>query len=199
MGNFGLASKLMRDFLIQNKTNIYTIFLLHGTELDCVVKLKKIIASKHNELVPKWILTASYICQFLVVQRRGRVGRFQIWFCNLSMVDLILKQIFYTLLYKNLESLDKILITLTLLRSYNWEVEYGKKKLFPQIHSKQETAQTVIRLFHLIHIGWYWLNLSRRGGKAKVFQGLAGLLRGISRWQSPREIPRSSSASPRKT
>ena len=34
-----------------------------------------------------------------------------------------------------------------------------------------------------------WVNLS--GGREGVFQGLAGLLRGISRGQSPREIPRS--------
>ena len=44
-----------------------------------------------------------------------------------------------------------------------------------------------------------WVNLSKRGEKNRVFQGLAGLLRGISRGQSPREILRSSSASPRKT
>ena len=29
-----------------------------------------------------------------------------------------------------------------------------------------------------------WVNLSKRGGKGEVFQGLAGLLRGISRGQS---------------
>ena len=45
----------------------------------------------------------------------------------------------------------------------------------------------------------YWVNLSKRGGKDGVFQGLAGLLRGISRGRSLREIPRSSPASPRKT
>ena len=45
----------------------------------------------------------------------------------------------------------------------------------------------------------YWVNLSKRGGKNGVFQGLAGLLRGISRERSLREIPRSSLASPRKT
>ena len=33
-------------------------------------------------------------------------------------------------------------------------------------------------------------NPSKRGGMDGVFQGLAGLLRGISRGQSPREIPR---------
>ena len=44
-----------------------------------------------------------------------------------------------------------------------------------------------------------WVNLSKRGGKDEVFQGLAGLLRGISRRRSPREIPKSSPASPRKT
>ena len=38
----------------------------------------------------------------------------------------------------------------------------------------------------------YWVNLSKRGGKDRVFRGLAGLLRGISRGRSPREIPRSS-------
>ena len=45
----------------------------------------------------------------------------------------------------------------------------------------------------------YWVNLSKRGGKDGVFRGLAGLLRGIFRGQSPREIPMSSPASPRKT
>ena len=40
---------------------------------------------------------------------------------------------------------------------------------------------------------------SERGGKVRVFRGLAGLLRGISRGQSQREIPRSNTASPRKT
>ena len=34
------------------------------------------------------------------------------------------------------------------------------------------------------------VNLSKRGGKDGVFRGLAGLLRGISRGRSPREIPR---------
>ena len=45
----------------------------------------------------------------------------------------------------------------------------------------------------------YWVNLSERGGKDGVFQGLAGLLRGISRCRSPREFPKSSPASLRKT
>ena len=36
-----------------------------------------------------------------------------------------------------------------------------------------------------------WVNPSKRGGMNGVFQGLAGLLRGISRGRSPREIPRS--------
>ena len=44
----------------------------------------------------------------------------------------------------------------------------------------------------------YWVNLSKRGGKDRVFRGLAGLLRGISRGRSPREIQRTSPASPRK-
>ena len=44
-----------------------------------------------------------------------------------------------------------------------------------------------------------WVNLSKRGGKDGVFRGLAGLLRGISQGRSPREIPKSSPASPRKT
>ena len=43
-----------------------------------------------------------------------------------------------------------------------------------------------------------WVNPSKRGGMDGVFRGLAGLLRGISRGRSPREIPRSSPASPRK-
>ena len=33
-----------------------------------------------------------------------------------------------------------------------------------------------------------WVNLSKRVGKDGVFQGLAGLLRWISRGRSPREI-----------
>ena len=45
----------------------------------------------------------------------------------------------------------------------------------------------------------YWVNLSKTGGKDGVFRGLAGLLRGIPRGRSPREILRSSPASPRKT
>ena len=48
-------------------------------------------------------------------------------------------------------------------------------------------------------LGVYWVNLSKRGGKDGIFWGLAGLLWGISRRRSPREIPRSSPASPRKT
>ena len=43
-----------------------------------------------------------------------------------------------------------------------------------------------------------WVNPSKKGGMDGVFQGLAGLLRGISRGQDLREIPRSSPASPRK-
>ena len=42
-----------------------------------------------------------------------------------------------------------------------------------------------------------WVNLSKRRGKDGVFRGQAGLLRGISRGRSPREVPRSSPASPR--
>ena len=42
----------------------------------------------------------------------------------------------------------------------------------------------------------YWVNLSKRGGKYGVFQGLSGLLRGISFGLCPREIPQSSPASP---
>ena len=42
-----------------------------------------------------------------------------------------------------------------------------------------------------------WVNLSKREGMNRVFRGLAGLLWGISRGQSPREIPMSSPASPR--
>ena len=34
-----------------------------------------------------------------------------------------------------------------------------------------------------------WVNPIKRGGMDGVFQGLAGLLRGISRGRSPREIP----------
>ena len=34
-----------------------------------------------------------------------------------------------------------------------------------------------------------WVNPSKRGGMDGVFRGLAGLLRGISRGRSPREIP----------
>ena len=46
--------------------------------------------------------------------------------------------------------------------------------------------------------GVYWVIPSERGRKDGVFQGLAGRLQGISRAQSPREIPRSRLASPRK-
>ena len=45
----------------------------------------------------------------------------------------------------------------------------------------------------------YWVNPSKIGGMDEVFRGLAGLLRGISQGQSPREIPRSSPAGLRKT
>ena len=45
----------------------------------------------------------------------------------------------------------------------------------------------------------YWVTLSKRGGMGRVFPGLAGLLQGVCRGQSPREIPRSSPASPSKT
>ena len=44
-----------------------------------------------------------------------------------------------------------------------------------------------------------WVNQSKRGGKDRVFRGLAGLLRRISRGRNPRKIPRSSPASPKKT
>ena len=44
-----------------------------------------------------------------------------------------------------------------------------------------------------------WVNLSKRGGKYGVFRRLAGLIQGVSRGQSWREIPMSSPASPRKT
>ena len=37
---------------------------------------------------------------------------------------------------------------------------------------------------------YYWVNPSKRGGIAGGFQRLAGRLRGISRGQSPREIPK---------
>ena len=40
------------------------------------------------------------------------------------------------------------------------------------------------------------VNLSKRGGKDTVFQGLVGLIQGISQRSSTREIPRSSPASP---
>ena len=46
---------------------------------------------------------------------------------------------------------------------------------------------------------WYWVDLSKRGGKDVVFWGLVGLLRGISRGQRLKDILRSSSASPRNT
>ena len=44
-----------------------------------------------------------------------------------------------------------------------------------------------------------WVNFSKRGGKDGVFRGLARLLQGISWGRSPREILRSSPASPSKT
>ena len=46
---------------------------------------------------------------------------------------------------------------------------------------------------------WVWVTPSKRFGMDGVFFRLAGLLRGISRGRSPREIRRSSPASPRKT
>ena len=42
----------------------------------------------------------------------------------------------------------------------------------------------------------YWVNPSKRGGMDGVFQGMTGLLIGISGGQRPREIPRSSPANP---
>ena len=48
-------------------------------------------------------------------------------------------------------------------------------------------------------MGIYWVNLSIRGGKDMGFQGLARLLREISRGRSQQEILRSHCASPRKT
>ena len=52
-----------------------------------------------------------------------------------------------------------------------------------------------------IYFGLYvdWVILSKRGGKDRIFRGLAGLLREMSRGQSPIEILRNSPASPRKT
>ena len=44
-----------------------------------------------------------------------------------------------------------------------------------------------------------WVDSSKRGGMDAVLRGLAGLLRGISRERSQREISRSSPASLRKT
>ena len=44
-----------------------------------------------------------------------------------------------------------------------------------------------------------WVNLSKREGKDEIFQGLAGLLQGISQRRILREIPRSSPAISRKT
>ena len=35
----------------------------------------------------------------------------------------------------------------------------------------------------------YWVNPRKKGGMDGVFRGLAGLLRGIFRGRSPREIP----------
>ena len=56
-------------------------------------------------------------------------------------------------------------------------------------------------LFQLIPMKFQasaWVNPSKRLGMDGFFQGLAGLLRGISRGQSLKEILRSSPASPRK-
>ena len=45
----------------------------------------------------------------------------------------------------------------------------------------------------------YWVSPSKRGGMDQIFRELEGLVRGIFEGRSMREIPRSSTASPRKT
>ena len=56
---------------------------------------------------------------------------------------------------------------------------------------------TVLTLHPLLSI--YWVNLSRKRGMDRVFQSLAGLIKGIFQGQSQREILGSSRVSPRKT
>ena len=67
-----------------------------------------------------------------------------------------------------------------------------KKASFP--YSRQFMNMTRVKVF--FQECECWVNLSKRGRKDGVFRGLAGRLRGISGGQRPRELPRSSPASP---
>ena len=65
-----------------------------------------------------------------------------------------------------------------------------------------ERLKSNIGLQHSACTHWYcryWVHPSKIGGSDGFFRGLAGLIRGISQGQSPREILRNSLASPRKT
>ena len=69
-------------------------------------------------------------------------------------------------------------------------VDFRKANMEPSVNFRRANTET------------YWkqnVNLSKSVGKDRVFLGLAGLLLGISLGLRPREIPRSSLASPRKT
>ena len=75
----------------------------------------------------------------------------------------------------------------------------GSWAIFYSIHP------ALLGLYFPVHSSWTysrkyypvdWVNPSKRGGMDGVFRGLEGLLRGTSRGRSPREIPRSSPASP---
>ena len=73
------------------------------------------------------------------------------------------------------------------LRYYNFCIAKQKMRLLQLLALNQS------------QINSYWVDPSKREGMDGAFRGLAGLLRGISRGQSLREIPRSSHASPWKT
>ena len=69
-------------------------------------------------------------------------------------------------------------------------MDFRKVNMEPSMHFRRANTET------------YWkynVNLSKRVGKDGVFLGLAELLLRISLRLRPREIPRSSTASPRKT
>ena len=67
-------------------------------------------------------------------------------------------------------------------------VDFRKANMDPSVNFRRANTETYCNV-----------NLSKRVGKDRVFLGLAGLLLRISIGLRPREIPRSSPASPRKT
>ena len=79
-------------------------------------------------------------------------------------------------------------------------VENVKKKNDWPTNKIKYTKNGAIHVQGLIYrLTIYWVNISKRGGKDVIFRRLAGLIRGISQEQSPREILRISPTSPRKT